>query len=226
MRGEYFICSMLILFVLMVSACRHEHYHIQGNIVGLTDRTVYLNVYEATIRKIDSTRMNQGRFVFDMPPILPDMVYISFADYPNYYIPLITEGSNIYVSGNLNYPNGVEVSGSPANEDFKRFKDQIGWYEVQLRTIELELAQRDPSSEDSTICQRLTYKRDSIAQLVASAQKRFVQANPASLASAFLVARQLTDSMDRHTADSLLRTLDSTMVRNAFVERLVRHVNR
>ncbi|MBQ4278690.1 MAG: DUF4369 domain-containing protein [Rikenellaceae bacterium] len=220
--SKYLCIITLCVALAGAVSCRSEHFHIRGNITGLNDCEVYLKVYERALRTIDSTRMTDGRFVFDMPPILPDMVYVSFEGYEDFFVPVIIEDHNIYISGNFNYPDAMEVTGSPANEDFSRLKDQVRWHEIQLGAVELELSREDWREQDSTERRRLERARDSISNLVATAQARFVRANPASLASAFLVARQLTDSTDRRTADSLIRQLDTTAVRSAFVDRLRR----
>ena len=220
--GKYLCITALCAVLIGGMSCRNEHFHIRGNITGLNDCKVYLQVYERALRTIDSARITDGRFVFDMPPILPDMVYVSFEGYKDFFVPVIIEDHDIYISGNFNYPDAMEVTGSPANEDFNRLKDQVRWYEIQLRAVDLELSREDWREQDSTEYKLLERTRDSISSLVATAQARFVRANPASLASAFLVARQLTDSTDRRTADSLIRQLDTTVVRSAFVDRLRR----
>ena len=208
------------MIALSFVSCHEEHAHIQGNISGLSDREVYLKVYEQSLRTIDSVPMIGGRFSFDMPPILPDMVYVCFSGYPDYFIPVILEGQDLYISGNFTYRDAMEVSGSPANEDFRRFREQVRWHEIQLRAIRMEMEGLSASGPDSLLYRTLSRQGDSIDAMVRTAEVRFVRENPASLLSAFLVARQLTDSTNRKTADSLLRQIDTTTVRNAFINRL------
>ena len=210
----------LLAAVLLTFSCRKEPAHLYGNITSLPNGTVYLKAYEGALRTIDSTLSTAGRFSFTLPEILPNILFVQFEGYPDFFIPVMIGGGDISVSGNFNYHDDIKVSGTAPNDALWKYRESVHDYDVMLRAIDIALA--DSTSLDSLGRGQLQGKRDSLTRLVARSKQEFVRRNRGSVVSAMFAAGELTDSSTRRQIDSLLGELDPTMADNAFMRKLLR----
>ena len=191
-----------------------------GNITSLPDGAVYLRAYEGTLRTIDSTISVSGRFSFTLPEILPNILYVQFEGYPDFFIPVMIGGGDISVSGNFNYHDAIKVSGTALNDALWRYRESVRDYDIMLRAIDMALM--DSLVLDSTKRQVFEHKKDSVKNLLSHSKAEFIRQNRGSVVSAMLAASELTDTSTRRQIDSLLLELDPTMADNAFTRRLLR----
>ena len=205
--------------MLMFSACRDEKSYISGNLVSLPDGKVCLYGYDGTLTAIDSTNSHGGRFTLTQPQTLPDLAFVGFESLPDLLVPVLLDGSKIYISGNLNYKDDITVSGTKANDELRDYTLSIRNTDIMARAIELELDTMEPT-EDSVKYARMKAKRDSLRNAIARSRSEFVLCNPSSLVSAMFLDMSFNDSMNRRQIDSLINSLDSTIVDNAFLQRL------
>ncbi len=220
--------QIVFLFLLVVSAffsCREEPKHIHGDIVNLPDGKVYLRVWEGTLRTVDSTRSKEGRFSFLLPDVLPDVFYIQFEGVPDYFIPLIVDGEEVGIGGDLNYPDDIKVSGTAPNDALWGYRESVRRYEVMLHAIDQQLGAYQKEEMDSLEYEKLLIKEDSLKQIMAGLRRDFIRSHRGSIVSAFLAVTSLPDSASRAQIDSLIGELDPTMADNAFLRRLHRRRN-
>ena len=221
-------CQIAFLFVVAASvflSCREEPKHIHGDIVNLPDGAVYLRVWEGALRTVDSTRSDGGRFSFLLPDVLPDIFYVQFEGYPNYFIPWIVDGDEVGLGGDFNYPDDIKVSGTAPNDALWGYRESVRRYEVMLRAINRQLELYRSEEMDSVAYRGLLVKEDSLKRIMSGLRRDFVRSHRGSIVSAFLVVSSLSDSSTRAQIDSLIGELDPTMADNAFLRRLHRRRN-
>lgn len=222
MKKHYQIVFLFLMVLSAFFSCREEPKHIHGDIVNLPDGTVYLRVWEGTLRTVDSTQSNGGRFSFLLPDVLPDIFYVQFEDFPDYFIPLIVDGEEVGIGGDLNYPDDIKVSGTAPNDALWGYRESVRRYEVMLRAIDCQLELYRSESMDSVAYRELLVKEDSLKRIMSGLRRDFVRAHRGSIVSAFLALSSLSDSSTRAQIDSLIGELDPTMADNAFLRRLHR----
>ncbi len=205
--------------MLMFSACRDVKSYISGNLVSLPDGKVCLYGYDGTLTAMDSTTSHNGRFTLTQPQALPDLAFVGFESLPDLLVPVLLDGSRVYISGNLNYKDDITVSGTKANDELREYTLSIRNTDIMARAIEIELDTMDPT-EDSVRYAQMKAKRDSLRNSIARSRSEFVRRNPSSLVSAMFLDMSFNDSMTRQQVDSLINCLDSTTVDNAFLQRL------
>jgi hypothetical protein len=219
-----YIKAFITAISALLFACGEEPPSISGRITGLPDGEVYLNVWEGQLRTIDSVQTSAGLFTMPLPEIIPDVLYLRFAAFPDLYLPLIADGHNIFVSGNANYHDAIRVFGSEANNDLYEYRKSVRDYGIKLKTLELELSDYADSTAvtDSLALRTLQTKRDSIRRLIADSQNDFIRAKPGSIVAAMFAENALPDSASAKSVDSVLAIFDNTMPDNAFIRRLHR----
>lgn len=205
-------------------SCSKEALHVHGNIVGMPDQTIYLRVYESSLRTIDSTKSEGGVFQFEMPNILPNIVYIQLGE-TDYLIPLLVDVGEVSIGGNFNYPDEIEVGGTPANNALSQFRNMVRKYDIMLKAIDIDIARLQTTKDDTLQIKQLTAKRAVLQAQHDNSRTEFVRANRGSLVSALLILSAVTDSTNRHQIDSLIGELEPTMADNAFLRRLQRKRN-
>lgn len=206
---------MFLLFLTLVS-CREEKTYIRGNLVSLPDGVVYLYGYSNMMSVLDSTISRDGRFKIPQPGGLPDLAFVGFQAIPELFVPVILDGNEVYISGNLNYKDDITVSGTKANDELRKYMASIRGNDIMARAIEIEL-EDITIAEDSARFAQMSRKHDSLRNAIERSRAEFVSRNPSSLVSAMFLSMSLDDSMNSSQIDSLINRLDSTMVDNAFL---------
>ncbi|MDL2320158.1 DUF4369 domain-containing protein [Alistipes sp. OttesenSCG-928-B03] len=217
-----YILSCFALAAVFVS-CSAERAHIHGNITGLPDGMVWLRAWEGGMPAADSTRSMGGRFSIPVPDVVPNMMYLQFEAFPDNYIPVFIDGGEVSVSGNTNYYDDIEVTGTRANDSFAAFRRSVRHYNVQMAAIDLEMRLWADSTvvPDSLLRVSLTSKRDSLQAIVDSSRWTFMRANPDCIVSAMFAVSALTDSTTSQQLSEILAPLDSMMHDNAFLRLLM-----
>lgn len=219
-RKINFLASLALL--LATVSCGGERPTISGNLVSLDDGYLWLCTYDGAFNKIDSTLSHGGRFAFEQPDILPGIVFVNPQSLPDLYIPVLVEGRDVYISGNLNYRDDIRVSGTESNDLLRAYIRSIRDYDIMAQTIGLEIGQLQASGDpaDSSKYKRLVSKRDNLRKRMAESRAAFVRQHPSSLVSAMFLYLSLNDTMNYRQVDSLIGQLDSTIVDNTFSRRL------
>lgn len=215
----YIAGAVLSAAMVTLVSCRDDNAYISGNLVSLPDGEVRLYDFHDRLTAIDSTMSRDGRFAIRQPKTLPDLAFIGFEVFPDLLIPVILDGKQVYISGNLNYKDDITVSGTKANDDLRRYIASIRNIDIMVRAIELELDNIDIAT-DSVKYATMTHKRDSLRRLIDRSRAEFVSQNPSSIVSAMFLNMSMTDSMDYGQVRSLINRLDSTITDNAFSRRM------
>lgn len=211
-------CVAILAALMCITGCSNHKTIIDGNITGLSDRRAYLAMHDT--EKKDSTDVVSGKFQFEISSKRPDVVFIKFADEPNFRIPVMTDGNQIAIKGDFADPFSIVVSGSVANDSLQSYRRSVSKYDIMLRSIALDIASGDPLGPDSLQLRSLEYKRDSLIAIRTNIRNGFISSNPANPAAAFLVASNLSDSTTLSEVKAMISRLDTINGRNAFIERL------
>lgn len=215
---------MLMATAMLLAACTGkgpEHDHIRGEIVGLPDQVVRLRALDPDMRTVDTTLSVRGRFEFELPRVLPRMMFVQFDNFAGFFVPVIT-GGDVLITGKSDEPDRFVVGGTQACNDMERYRSSTREHEMAIRAINLGLSAITP---DSSQYATLTARRDSLVGLCNGLRDEFIDRNPSSVMSAYLAWTKLSDTIfaaphPRVYACELLDKLDSSMPANTFILRL------
>lgn len=219
----------IVLFTLLacmpvIFSCNRKQPRITGNLTGLADSWVWLYSYEDdAMVKTDSSFSSEGRFSIRQPKALPDIAFVNFEVMPDLFVPVFTDAKDVYISGNLTYKDDIRVSGTLENDRFQNYLKSIRNDDIMARTIDRQITEweMDSTQMDSSGYRKLLRKREGLLRKIARSREDFVKENPSSVVSAMFLNITLNESMGLAQVDSLISRLDSTIVDNAFSNRLM-----
>lgn len=222
----HFILAGICL--LMLNGCEHgKHREIYGDITNLPDTKIYLCKYTDALQRLDSTVSSCGNFFLRSPKIGAGILYLEFAGYDNYFVPVLTDGETLYISGNFNYQEYLTVSGSRANEELGRFRKRVRAHDVMLKSVEMSLAYYADSLavSDSVLLENLYRKKDSLSNVITEIRSKFIDENPSSILSAIFVLEMAKGKTEPSEIARLLSMLDTdNMEDNDFLRELTKKI--
>lgn len=225
----------IILSAAFLFACGGDAARIRGQVDAMPDQTVYLcRLMGVETIAVDSAVSHRGRFSIRIPDTEADIFYIRSADATlgnGDGIPVVVDNryeGDIFVTGNFNTHNMVEVGGTPPNEELRAYRDSVRATSILLQAVEKGLApyvaEAEAGNADSAVISTLLSKRDSLQSAMNAIRTRFVKANPASVVSAMIVAGEVTSATTATRIDSMLEMLNTNeMGGNAFLRHIGNH---
>ncbi|QZE13043.1 AhpC/TSA family protein [Halosquirtibacter laminarini] len=118
-----FAYLLIALFCLLFSSCNKEkRYVIKGDVEGLKDGYIYLQVMgvDGPI-KVDSTEVYDNEFTFDGVVKKPTLCYLGQGDNLRGAFIVFVENSKIKIYGDINDIKHVEIKGSKTQESYRAF---------------------------------------------------------------------------------------------------------
>lgn len=118
--------ASLLLSVGFLFSCGTDgrHFRIEGRFQNLNQGEFYVYSPDGGLDKLDTIRLNGGRFAYEMTceePRTLVMVYPNFSEQPIFALP----GKKVSVKGDASHLKEVEVEGTKDNEWMTAFRKQI-----------------------------------------------------------------------------------------------------
>lgn len=154
------VVFVALLMSLLVS-CAVDGYRIEGEAKGVADGVkVYMALLDESFTYVDSTVVNDGRFVFEGRQDTP-VVRMIMPDAGALGGPVVLENGKVSVV----VDGGLRRSGTPLNDNLQRYFDERDRLSAQLAAVTRYLDAASLPAEEAG---------DSLAVVVAAAKKRFV----------------------------------------------------
>lgn len=202
---------LLSVFALgiITAACEkktEQGYDISGEIIG-AGNTVYLYVMEGKVPTvIDSAEVANGRFHFEGVLEAPVMAQIGTRTEGYVMFPL--ENTALTISGSLNDPDNIAVTGSSSAEIYDRYKKE------EKAIIDSLTAARDivvGGNADS-----VNNEIEALTSRLARLDIDFVKANPGNITAAYTLFRNIAPKMQSGELNEYLAGLDENMQNSVY----------
>ena len=180
----YFKKSILFFAVplFVFASCKEQAtvgYTIDGTIAG-TEGKVYLTVFEGKMpSRIDSAEVVNGTFSFKGTRDIPILAAIETPDAP--VVRFFLENSPIVISGNLDDADHITISGSVTEDTYRKYRAHIDSVENAFFSDSVALSNEQVA--------------DSLEKVIDGMRMQFVEANPGSVAAAYVLYRELSYGM-------------------------------
>jgi len=128
----------ILFLAFAVFACQNakDEFLIKGTISGVDKGKVYmLKLGEQTTEVIDSTEVSEGKFTFKGKMDLPDLRVLRLND-REFFAQFFLDNSKVTVVANKDSLRKTKVTGSPTNDVFMVFSDEMT--KVQRQVTELQ----------------------------------------------------------------------------------------
>ena len=158
---------------------------------------------------IDSTESVQGKFSFKGKVEAPEMFYLFFGK-DRKISALFLENSDIIFSVKTEDLRSPDVKGSKAQDAYKQFTDETKSFEDKLKNLyqEYMAAQKDDNKE-------LLAQIDSTYEVISDDKTKFVKnyigTNNKSLATPYILYREISYSAEVDELDSLFKLMDTSL---------------
>lgn len=218
MKSLKFSLACIFLFVGLTIQAQNKSYHIQGTIRGAEIQKLYFttgNFQGAPNEKAREIVVKDNKFSFDGNFTEPVPAFLSITDKPNRgnagTLQFILDEGKITITIKDKLAE-AQVSGSKANDDFKRFTDSQVPYAEKLKKLSDE-AQADVQKGVSGDSMQVKYEPifSKVYAEMAKSQQSFILKNPQAYTSLIIIPSLVARTQDYMQADSLFNTLNPTL---------------
>lgn len=195
------LASLLLLSGVSCSKTAPAGYTINGEING-TEGKIYLSVFEGKIPvRIDSTESVNGLFTFTGQRDVPILAAIETPD--QILTRFFLDNSPITIRGAVSALGQIQVSGSPTNDEYNRYKGYADSVTALLYNDSIAATGK-----------RAT---DSMFRLVNVEKLNYVQNHPASVVSAYVLYRELSYTMGFEELKTIVKGFDASVQPSIYV---------
>ncbi len=213
---KLFLSAWVIIFALI--SCKSENYNITGNFEGIDQGKVYLvKAQIGELAYIDSTDINGGAFEFTGSVDFPGL-YALTADNVDGYLQFFLENTDITVNATADNFNQGSVSGSSAHDLFVDYREKMSGFEKRATELATEYRSLSEEGDGERAENLLAEKYEPLMEEMTRFQKDFVNDNPGSFVSPFILYSQLWNSLDINEKEKMLVSLDGAVGESPFVK--------
>lgn len=212
------IGTICFLLVSLFMGCRQETFHIKGNLHQVNVSKVYLihiNPVVNSMTVLDSADVHEGHFSFEGSVDLPKACNIKIGRKTT--INLIVENSDIEVTGSIQIPEEIKVTGSKADQEYHNLLQMSESIASMKNRMWAEMIEKslDKTKDD------LNNQFSSIDDSLLFATKQYVESHPTSLGAAYFIYYLYLDrQMDILKLAPIIELFDKSVANSEYLEYL------
>jgi peroxiredoxin len=179
--------------------------------------TVYLKrLVGGDLINSDSAQIVDGKFVLSGNVEVPERMYINFADYNNTELAVFVEASEIVVKGDINDLRNASIVGSYNEDVHKNYQAMIKDAAVVVQDLDLRY-RHAAEINDTALMNDLVDQYEKFEQEQHEKMKKYVLENNNSVASAFIVVRNIP-GFSKEDLEEISNAFTPEIEKNLFVE--------
>ena len=186
------------VFFCIISCSKVTTFTIEANTDHPENKKVYLIAIGQynTPGPIDSTTVQNGKFVFKTDSIvIPEMQYVFFEN-ERENIPVVSEPGSIKISIYKDSVRKSKISGTKSNDDFSKYQTETNSFYVEMSKIQREISsvtieESDIFKRDSVIINDLRDQFDLMRSKLNNYEISFMSKNNDSYISALILERMV-----------------------------------
>jgi len=127
--------QILLFAILAAAACKQavkQHASITADLAGLKDSVVHIMIPVADSAKTDTVPVKDGHFTWTGEMTEPQKIYIGTS---TRFIELFIGNNDVHVKGNIDSTENLQITGSPAQDEFVAFNKSIKDVTDKMDTI-------------------------------------------------------------------------------------------
>ncbi len=210
--------SILIGIAVACGQQEEKTYQIKGTIEGMEDQMVFhQKMGDEDVITVDSTKSEDGTFLFEGEINLPEQHYITF-DNLDAEIALFNEPAEISVSGESDSLQKLEVEGSESQKLYEKYQTRINQLQQQQRDIysQYQEAKSVNDGEKMKMHENQYLSLDSIKN---DYTEEFIKDNSGSAVSAYIALRSAY-TYDLPRLKEMVQGFDPAIDKSYYVKQL------
>ena len=205
------LVTLFLLFTAFATACKDKAapgYVITGKITGLDSGQVYLYNLQNEAAEPDTANIVNGSFEFEGAAEEPRFVFLSLGETLRHQpLGFFLQNGNISINAHVDSLQSGTVTGSAAQDDFKKYQNQFTILSDKQRALIEEYQEADMAGNMNKMMEiQMRFQ-----ELEKESKKQiadFVKENPASYVSPFLLAQNYAMDADEEELKPLYNALD------------------
>lgn len=196
-----FSCTSESSEILEVENQTSTQFVLKGNIE--TDaNTVYLHrQMEGKLALVDSIELSENSFQFEGEIQYPELVYLTFDG--KHYTGLFIENDTIEININSLEDKDFMVSNSPTDDEYRAFQKDVKVYSDQIDTLSTQYYEVKENGTPEELA-LIDAAYDSLSTAKMDFMKEHVNANPNSMVTPYIIARNLIYDLEASDIKSYL----------------------
>lgn len=180
-----------LVIVIAIAACNQkpEGYTINGNLTGELENgtKVFLKKIGDNNQpvEVDTTTVENGKFVFEGVATIPELHYIFLGEQQNAYKAIILENGEIAFNANKDSLGFAELSGTLQNEVFSDYIEKSQALSKRAMSIQKDMKSAADEATRTSMKDEMTELQDEFKDF----ELEFMKANPNALISVLLIDR-------------------------------------
>lgn len=228
MKNKYSI--LIVVFIISFWACKEKRpdavYSIEGNLQELTSPDIYLVSFISPDTQLDTIAAKNGKFRYENSSDSLQAILLYMQEKSVWITIWAKNGDRIRVSGDINYPELLEVEGGEINDRLTNFK-QDNKESIKRKQDLVETLQSNQNENLSIPSDNEAYAE--VIQLRQSLKDEalvFIEENPSSVASLILLQDYVINNESPAKIRTYMNMLTGEARENALYPVLDRIVSR
>lgn len=202
------------------SASTADSFHIAGTITGLDSGMVYLSHADtAGNMVIDSARLSNQKFSFKGSQLVPELYYLGIKGAKQPRLSFFVENSNIQINAVKDSLAKAAITGSATEIVYQNYKKLVHPVEAQIDSLNSQYQEAYKSKNEKQMAHL-----DSVYNGLDSTRKtligEFAKANPSSIVSAVIIARNLLFQPNVTQLSAAYNSLDSAVKQTSYGKKI------
>ncbi|QZT39008.1 AhpC/TSA family protein [Halosquirtibacter xylanolyticus] len=213
--------AYLLFSLFILASCQKSSFKITGDVVGIKDGTVYLQVIENnSLSKIDSTEVQNGHFEFSGKVEYPTLMFVGPTGARPKNIRLYVENKDITIEGDIAEAEKIIIQGSASQDLVNTLNDEQKKIEDQLKPmIKAYHAEQDPVKKSE-----IRKNAIELSDLIIKDQIRFIDEHMDSHVSVYMTTYDLNGQMEFSKMEELSKTFEKNFPNSPVVKVLSERV--
>ncbi|MHA7110992.1 redoxin family protein [Sunxiuqinia elliptica] len=217
--------SLLTLVVLFFAACQSNstQYKVSGTVAGLDSGIVYL-VKTENGRPVttDTTDLVNGEFSFEGSIAVPELYYLRL-NAQDYFGRFFLENDKIEVTANIDSLQNTEITGSPSNDVFNKYLDEVQVMNEKMQEYQQQYAAARASGNEDEV-KRIQFDAKATNDNMAVFAKNFVRENNTSVVAPFILLTQLSQQLEYVDLKELYDLFPAELAESLYMKELTKMI--
>lgn len=216
--------SIFLLVIIFLISCtrKNDSYTIKGKVTGIDAEMIILQKYETDQWiKIDSSRIENGKFTFKGTTALPEMWYLAIKE-KQVFAPLFVENSMIDVEIFTDSTDKVNIKGSISHDIYQHYQELNKSLDIRIAEVYKEW-KKAKESKDSVMMRQT----DSISTVLDRQMKQnlvdFINNNRQTVVSPYLIIRNAWQ-FNLPELEELVNGLDTSLETSVYIQQLKKRI--
>lgn len=218
------ILYILTTLLLLCSCGSNDTYVISGRISNINDPEIYAVFEGNDNHKVDTVLCGtDGNFTIKENEKDFREATLFFNNKTKWITVYLEEGKKVKISGDVNYPGLISVTGGQINDFLNKERKKIVKEIKELTDLREMLSKVD--SQNSSERLNLTSRISNVSHQLASNAIEVVKNNPNNEGSLVILLRHFTNSEDVHRIDEIMALFDPKMKESPYYTQLKEFVD-